>query len=71
MSAKIKAQSIHPSLLRPGDLFSIAGPNGDYEGTLSGDSAGFGTPVFIRSNNRFDGATFPPDEIYRITVEVE
>ena len=69
MSAKIKAEPIHPSQLKPGDLFALAGQSGSYEGSLSGRSAGFGTSVYIRSNNRFDGADFPPTQMYRITVE--
>ena len=65
MSVKIKAELTTAHDLKPGELFSAAGPS--YWDTAM-DTGSIGERVFIRTNTSASRAPDANDTIYRITI---
>jgi len=65
---KITAVQVLGRDLKPGDLFSIAGP--DYWRTVPGKGS-VGEQVYIRTDTPADQFVDADEPIYRITIEVE
>ena len=63
--AKVIAELIKGRELKPGDLFSTAGPN---YWNLALDKGSIGERVYVRTNTPADMTLDADEDIYRITI---